>query len=500
MGSQLYSDDAGRAVVPVVVTVRGATRPAGAQVAYRVEVRFRVGRRARGPAGPLADPGCDYFTEAAMLRITLRELLRGARIFFVFLRHLVPILVRPGGRRAERLAPGVHHAVVALGPPLVKLSQVIASSPGLFPPPISDELRVLLDDAPPETWPRMRDTIERSLGKAVGALFSEIEHQPLAAASIAQVHGAVLTDGTRVVVKVRRPGVERLFQRDLRLLRRVAVMAERFWRDARVLNPVGIVDDTIVSLRQELDFGREADSMERFGANLRSFGDNGRVHVPAVHRQLCGPGVLTMERVDGIKVDDILNLELTGLDLLVLLRAGVRAWIESAAEHGFFHGDVHAGNLMVDGNGRAVFLDFGIMGQLDDTTRQLVRRGVVALLHDREFDTVTKCLIDLGAHLGADVDIEKAGEAIRGLAEPLLAKPLSELDYQKIFVDAIRLASPHGVQIPRTLVLLFKQVIYFERYAKLVAPDWDILSDTSLIEFMIERPDGAEETLAPAVG
>jgi len=431
------------------------------------------------------DPAALELSDEAVRTLTLGELRRALVMSAVAARHVGPGLVRRRQRTAAALAPRINDAVMALGPPSMKLSQVVASSPGLFPVPVSDALRHLLDAAPPAPWAGIRDTIEACLQAPVSELFATIDPLPLAAASIAQVHPATLHDGRRVVVKVRRPGVERQFRTDLRLMRLGARAAARLFGAARVFNPVAIVDNTVAALRQELDFRLEADAMERFEANLRAYGSNDRIHVPAVHRQLSGPAVLTMERIDGIKVDDLVRLQGTGLDLLLLLRAGVRAWIESACEHGFFHGDVHAGNLMVDDKGRAVFLDFGIMGELDDTTRCLVRRGVAALLYHRDFDEVTACLAELGAHLGGHMEQAKAAAAIRRLAEPLMAKPLSELDYQEVLFSVVRQAVPHGVQLPPSLVLLFKQVIYFERYAKLVAPDWDILLDTWLIEFML---------------
>ncbi|MGH9165153.1 MAG: ABC1 kinase family protein, partial [Acidimicrobiales bacterium] len=341
----------------------------------------------------------DLLSDRAMRRIGPRELARLQKINFVVLRHLLPALVRKRNRNPETLAPRIRKIVLALGPPFVKLSQLVSSSPGLFPAVISNQLRDLLDAAPPEPWSAIQPVLEAGLGDRISR-FASIDTEPLAAASIAQVHGAELTDGTRVVIKVRRPGVEKKFLRDLRLLRVTARILARLSKSARVMNPVAIVDDVVHTLRQELDFGLEAASMERFEHNLRSFGANDLIRVPAVHHDLLGRGVLTMERVDGIKVDDLMKLQLTGLPLLDLLKAGVRAWIEAACEHGFFHGDVHAGNLMVDGNGKVVFLDFGIMGELDPGTRKLVRRGVVALLYKRDFPEVTRCLIDLGAQLG----------------------------------------------------------------------------------------------------
>ncbi len=437
------------------------------------------------PPRPAAPPGA-LITDASLRRFTPREAGRAVLIAAVVVRHIGPGLLRRRDRTAARLAPRVNDTVVALGPPFVKLSQVVASSPGLFPVEISDALRNLLDDAPAEPWPAMRTVVERDLGAPVGTRFESIDPVPLAAASIAQVHAATLSDGSRFVIKVRRTGIERRFLTDLRLLRLVARLLARYWRAARVLNPVAVVDGVVVALRTEIDFRLEADAMERFDANLRAFGSNDRIRVPAVRRDLSGAEVLTMERVDGIKVDDLVRLELTGFDLTALLRAGVRAWVEAAAEHGFFHGDVHAGNLMLDGDGRVVFLDFGIMGELDPETRRIVRRGVVALLHHRDFGEVTDCLVELGATLGHEIDRARAVASIQDLAAPLLDMPLSEIDYQEVFVTAVRRASPHGVQLPRSLVLLVKQIIYFERYAKLVAPGYDILSDPTLIDFMVQ--------------
>ncbi len=416
-------------------------------------------------------------------------------------RHILPGLLRKKNRTPTALAPRVRKVVVALGPPFIKLSQIVSSSPGLFPAPISNELRYLLDDAPAEPWPAIKKAIEQRLDAPIEKLFASIDPEPVAAASIAQVHAATLHDGTEVVVKVRRPGVERKFLTDLRQLRILARLANRFWKSARVLNPVVIVDDVVSTLRLELDFNLEAASMERFDANLRSFGSNDIVRVPSVHHALSGPGVLTMERIDGIKVDDLANLQATGFDLLGLLKAGVRCWIEAACEHGFFHGDVHAGNLMVDRTGKVVFLDFGIMGELDEATRLLVRRGVVAMLYRKDFAEVTRCLVELGARLGHRTDEARAAAAIQRLVLPEIGKPIAEIDYLALFSKAVRMAAPKGVQLPRSLVLLGKQVLYFERYATLVAPDYDILSDTWLIEFMIDEDEQRDaEPAVPAQG
>ena len=322
---------------------------------------------------PAPDNAAARLNDRSLRRLTPRELIRTIRISMAINRHIIPGLLRKRNRTAERMAPRVRKTVVALGPPFVKLSQVVSSSPGLFPAPISNELRYLLDEAPPERWSVISKALEARLGAPLDKVFASIDTEPVAAASIAQVHVARLHDGRDVVVKVRRPGVERKFLTDLRQLRVIARLAARFSKSARVLNPVAIVDDVVATLRRELDFNLEAASMERFEANLRNFGKNDVIRVPEVVHELTSAGVLVMERIDGIKVDDLPQLVATGFDLLGLLKSGVRCWIEAACEHGFFHGDVHAGNLMVDRDGHVVFLDFGIMGELDEATRLLVR-------------------------------------------------------------------------------------------------------------------------------
>jgi predicted unusual protein kinase regulating ubiquinone biosynthesis (AarF/ABC1/UbiB family) len=192
-----------------------------------------------------------------------------------------------------------------------------------------------------------------------------------------------------------------------------------------------------------------------------------------------------MERVYGHSIDDTEGLRATGFDLPRLLKRGVRAWMEAALEHGFFHGDVHAGNLMVDADGNLVFLDFGIVGHLDDHTKDIVRHGLPALLVDGDFAQVAKAIYDLGAVL-KPVDLDQASADIAELVEPILAKPLSEISYGQVLIDIVRVGTRYDVRLPRELILVAKQLLYFERYAKLLAPDWSILDDPELIGFLFE--------------
>ncbi|HVM39327.1 MAG TPA: AarF/UbiB family protein, partial [Acidimicrobiia bacterium] len=376
-----------------------------------------------------------------------------------------------------------------LGPTYVKLAQLVASSPGLFPPVLSDEFRACLDEVPPVTYEEIRRTIVEELGAGPEQLFSEFDREPLASASIAQVHAATLPDGSEAVVKVQRPGIRTRLESDLRILMLVARILGRTSVHGRMANPVAVVEDFAATLSEELNFVNEGRSMEHFEANLRSFGDNERVRVPTVHWRFTTPRVLTMERIHGYNIDDLAGLGQTGWDLAGALKTGVRAWMEAALEHGFFHGDVHAGNLMLDTDGHVVFLDFGIMGRLDARTRHIVRQGLPALLVHGDFEAVAKAIYEMGAVL-KPADLDQSARDIAEIVEPVLGQPLSEISYGEVLVDIIRIGTRYDVRLPRELVLVAKQMLYFERYAKLMAPDWAILNDPDLIGFLFETIEG----------
>jgi ubiquinone biosynthesis protein len=404
-------------------------------------------------------------------------------------RALVGPVVHHGIRHHPDWGPSaareVRRAFGALGPTYVKLAQLIASSPGLFPEVLSDELRSLLDCAPPVPPADVVHIVRRELGAAPDEVFARFDPAPLASASIAQVHTATLHDGTDVVVKVQRRGIRARLAADLAILSGAAQLLERTSARGRMANPVAVVEDFAATLAHELNFVLEAQAMERFSENLVASGSNEGVRVPEVHWRYTTQRVLTMERIHGHSIDDTDTLSASGFDLPEILKRGVRAWMEGALEHGFFHGDVHAGNLMVDTDGNLVFLDFGIVGQLDDRTKSIIRNGLPALLLDGDFAEVAKSIYDLGAVL-KPIDLDQASADIAEIVGPILAQPLSEISYGQVLIDIVRIGTRYEVRLPRELVLVAKQMLYFERYAKLMAPDWNILDDPELIGFLFE--------------
>jgi predicted unusual protein kinase regulating ubiquinone biosynthesis (AarF/ABC1/UbiB family) len=404
-------------------------------------------------------------------------------------------VLAPQRQGSRALAVALRRSFVQLGPTFVKLGQVIASSPGLFPRFLADEFRRLLDDVPPEPVARIRRILERELGMSVDEAFATFDDRPLAAASVAQVHRATLHDGRHVAVKVRRPHLRTRSERDLRLLRLLATVLGRAGALGNALNPVAIVDDFATTLGQELDFRLEAAAMAEFAENLRSSATSDSV-VPEAVPGMVTERVLVMSFVEGTPVDDAEALRAAGHDLVDLVRQGVRAWIGGALGHGLFHGDVHAGNLFVTPEGRVAFLDFGIMGRLDPHTRAVLRRTLPAVILEADYRAVVQAVFDLGAADGV-VDLDAAVEDVRAVLEPLATRSLAELSYGEVLSHVLAVATRYHVRLPRELVLVVKQLLYFERYAKALAPDYPLLADPLILGHLLGAP--APEAARPVL-
>jgi ubiquinone biosynthesis protein len=290
------------------------------------------------------------------------------------------VVLRPRRRAPRAVAVALRRSFADLGPTFVKLGQLIASSPGLFPSVLSEEFRSLLDALPPEPASRVRSVIERELHAPIHQLFAAFDDRPVAAASIAQVHEASLHDGTRVAVKVQRPHLRRRIERDLRLLHLLARALERAGRLGEMANPRAIVEDLAATLAAELDFRIEAEAMRQFRRNLVSEGHEPRVAVPVPIDAMVTARVLVMTYVDGKPIDLVAASDDRPDDLLDLGLEAVRVWLEGALRYGLFHGDVHAGNLFLDLPETVALLDFGIMGRFEDHTRRALTETLPAAI------------------------------------------------------------------------------------------------------------------------
>src|SRR6201993_4295825 len=392
------------------------------------------------------------------------------------------------GPMQQKVIKQIPQTFTDLGPTYVKFGQIIASSPGAFGEQLSREFRDLLDRVPPEDKDQVHKLVEEDLGADPAELFATFEEQPFASASIAQVHYATLHSGEDVVVKIQRPGIRRRVAADLQILKRGAQAVE-LAKLGRRLSAQDVVADFADNLAEELDFRLEAQSMDAWVAHMHASPLGMNIRVPQVYWDHTSERVLTMERVHGIRIDNAAALRKAGFDGTELVKALLFSVFEGGLRHGLFHGDLHAGNLYVDADGKIVFFDFGIMGKIDPRTRWLLRELVYALLVKKDHAAAGKIVVLMGA-VGTVKPEGQAAKDLEAFATPLAMKSLGDMSYADIGRQLSALADAYDVKLPRELVLIGKQFLYVERYMKLLAPRWQMMSDPELTgyfaNFMVE--------------
>ncbi|WP_372435126.1 ABC1 kinase family protein [Tomitella biformata] len=435
------------------------------------------------------------------------EVLRALFVGLVLTAHVVwGVLAWPvrriGGRRidghkltlADAASIAVVNAFIVLGPTFVKLGQLMASSSGVFPKPLADACLRCLDEVPPFPAAEARALIEADLGAPVSALFREFDDTPLSAASVAQVHACTLPDGRRAIIKVQRPGIRRRMRTDLSTAYLGARILERAFEFFRIANATAIIRDLNQATACELNSALEANRQMLLRENMWAFGDNALVTAPEVYWDYCGPRVICMERLSGVPLDQFDKLADAGHDTTLLIRSGVKAWLESITMHGPFHGDVHAGNLWVLDEGRIALLDFGIVGELPEVWRQILRDMFYATAIDGNFATVAQGIRGLGFATGAEATDAEVGAQLQLVLAPVLAGDLAKLKLSELIMSLIEVGRMWGIASPEELVLFGKQLGYFERYATVLAPDWVIGTDLYLFRNIF--PEAVERRAA----
>jgi predicted unusual protein kinase regulating ubiquinone biosynthesis (AarF/ABC1/UbiB family) len=365
-----------------------------------------------------------------------------------------------------------------LGPTFIKFGQIIASSAGMFPDAYVKEFQKVLDRVKPFPFEDVQRTLVEDLGAEKAAHLVDIEAKPLASASIAQVHTAKLRDGTSVVIKVQRPGIIARCMADMRIMRRVAGWVQRFKKNADLANPVGVVDDFTKTLTEELDFRKEAANLDRFNEIMRELGYK-HIHAPVPHHEYTTRKVLVMERFSGLRVDKFDEIKARGIDGESKLVDGLRAWFQCVVFYGFFHGDVHAGNLMLLDDDTIGFLDFGIVGRFNDKERYLVTDYMIAFASGN-YKRLAEIIIEMaGAPDGLDMDgfVKDLGDTYR----PLLTLSFGEVNYADFLPGIQRTATRHKMRMPNEFILITKQLLYFDRYAKSLAPKLNVFTDPRLV-------------------
>jgi predicted unusual protein kinase regulating ubiquinone biosynthesis (AarF/ABC1/UbiB family) len=381
----------------------------------------------------------------------------------------------------DAVSQGLVEGFMTLGPTFVKLGQAMASSPGVFPRPLADACLRTLDDVPPFPTEIAQRIVEEDLGASIEAAFRSFDPAPLSAASIAQVHACVLEDGRHAVLKIQRPDIRDIMNRDLRIMYRVARMIDRT-RTGHLMNAPGIIEDLHQVTNEELNFALEAHRQDQFRTNIGAFGDNHQITAPEVYWDHCGLRVICMERMYGTPLDRVIELDERGIDGELVLRRGVKVWIEAALVHGPFHGDVHAGNLWLLDDGRAAFLDFGIMGVLPDLHREAVRDAEYTVMIDGDYTRIVRSWQRIGILAADSGPVEDMAARLALVLEPMFDMKIHEVSIGTIMKQQLDLQQEYGARAARELVLVTKQLVYFERYAKALAPNYNMARDLWLLK------------------
>ncbi|HEX5421737.1 MAG TPA: ubiquinone biosynthesis regulatory protein kinase UbiB, partial [Gammaproteobacteria bacterium] len=424
-----------------------------------------------------------------LIRHGLDEIIWQTHLFrpVAWLQRLVP---RPAGMRKRPFGDRLRNALEELGPIFVKFGQALSVRRDLLSPEIGDELAKLQDQVPPFPSETAVELLERAFGREVGSVYAEFEREPLAAASIAQVHAARLLDGTSVVVKILRPDVRRQVRRDVEVMFAVARLAERYWPDARRLRAIEVVEEFQKTLLHELDLMREAANAAQL---KRNFAGSNELYVPQVYWDYCRANVMTMERIYGIPISNIAALKERGTDIKRLAENGVEIFFTQVFRHNFFHADMHPGNIFVDVGDplrpRYLAVDFGIVGTLSERDQHYLAENFIAFFK-RDYRRVATLHVDSG-WVPPDTRIDELESAVRAVCEPIFDRPLKDISFGLLLLRLFETAREFDMEVQPQLVLLQKTLLAIEGIGRELYPDLDLWTTAKpvLEEWMRERKD-----------
>ena len=468
-----FSEDAPWIVEPAELRWRRAVPGLRSQIAEDLPRLTRPGR---------VPPGLRVIRTVRLLGTALGLWFIGAR--------------RTGGTTSRAdVSRRLRMAAEQLGPTYIKLGQILSSGQGIFPEELVAEFKKCRDQVPPEPFITVRRVVEEDLGRPLEEVFSRFHPEPLAAASIAQVHAATLLTGEDVVVKVQRPSVGELVHRDLRVMAWIAPFTVGRIPIAALANPPALVELFAETITEELDFRIEADNMLDVAQSFALLGQRGYV-VPRPHPELVTPRVLVMERLDGFKFDDVVGMQDAGVDTEAVVRTGLIGFMEGAMIHGIFHGDLHGGNLFVLPDGRTALLDFGIVGRLSEPRRlAFLRLLMTATAND--LTGQLEALRDLGA-LPPDADIQAVIKEL-GLDRPVVDPiTLSADELVNEIQNVMKALLGIGAKLPKELMLFIKNMVFLDGAVATLAPDLDIFEQIGEVSMHFARVHG--ERIAAELG
>lgn len=413
--------------------------------------------------------------ERVMVKYALEELFLDATRARV-LKHvfvLSPTRWMSSETRSLPRAQRIRLALEELGPIFVKLGQMLSTRRDLLPNDIGDELTLLQDKVPPFSSELARQQIEAALGDRIEVLFKSFENEPIAAASIAQVHGAVMHDDTHVVVKVLRPSISDTIERDISLMYILADMVSAVVHDGKRLRPREVVAEYDRTIHGELDLVAEATNAVVLRNNFK---DSDTLYIPEVYWALTRSSVMVQERIDGIPIRDIKAMEEIGMDMKKLAEHGVEIFYTQVFDHNFFHADMHPGNIFVSRNNpdhpQYIAVDFGIVGSLTDDDQRYLGENLLAFFQ-RDYRRVAQLHIDSG-WVPRDTRVSELEAGVRAVCEPIFDKPLSEIMFGDVLLQLFHVARRFEMEVQPQLVLLQKTLLNIEGLGRQLYPDLDL--------------------------
>lgn len=367
------------------------------------------------------------------------------------------------------LAVRLRLALESLGPIFVKFGQMLSTRRDLIPVDIADELAKLQDQVPPFPSAQAMLLLESVYKKKLGEVFLSFEETPVASASVAQVHFAVLPNGREVAVKILRPGIADIISHDIALLDTCASLIERGWKDAKRLKPRQVIEEFKKHLHNELDLMREASNASQL---KRNFSHSNLLIVPEIYWDWCTEKVMVMERMHGLPVNSVDALQSAGIDLPTLAANGVEIFYTQVFRDGFFHADMHPGNVQVATDGRYIALDFGIMGTLTDSDKHYLAQNFIAFFR-RDYKRVAEVHIESG-WAPANTRVDELEGAIRSVCEPIFDRPLREVSFGRVLLRLFQTSRQFGIEVQPQLVLLQKTLLNIEGLGLQLDPELDL--------------------------
>jgi len=390
---------------------------------------------------------------------------------FPFLAYIERIFV---SRKAAGKSVPVRIRLVLedLGPTFIKLGQIASTRADILPPEWIEEFKKLQDMVPPFGFDEVKREVERSLGGPLDSVFSSFDHEPVASASIAQVHYAVLADGSRVAVKVRRPGIGRVIESDMSVMHTLAALLVKYVPASRRYRPLEVVDEFERVITNEQDLSVEGVNINRF---YSIFKNDPNIQIPHVYWDYTSAEVLTMERIAGTPIDEVATLRAKGIDIEAAAVRGLELFFRQVFDYGIFHADLHPGNIFVRDDGVIIYLDFGIVGRLDRDLRKYLASLLYNLLKS-DYRRMALVHREMGL-IDEDVNLEEFEGALRDICEPIFGKTLEKINISALLMKLLQTARRFDMKLQPNLLLLQKSMVIIEGVGRQLYPEinmWEV--------------------------